>query len=111
MKEFRPRPERFKRHSVMISAIFCLTLLFFLIQTASAQEDDGKVKFLKSLSMEELLQTEVTSVSKKAEHLFDTSAAVFVISQEDIRRSGVRSIPEALRMAPGLQVAQIDANK
>jgi len=51
------------------------------------------------------------SVSKKAEKLSNAPAAVFVITQEDIRRSGVTSIPEALRMVPGLEVAKIDANK
>ncbi len=53
----------------------------------------------------------VYSASKKMQHVNDVSAAIFVISQEDIRRSGVTTIPDALRMAPGLQIAQIDANK
>jgi iron complex outermembrane recepter protein len=57
------------------------------------------------------MQIEITSVSKKAQRLSDAAAAVFVITQEDIRRSGVTSIAEALRMAPGVQVARIDANK
>ncbi len=66
---------------------------------------------LTELSLEELLSIEVTSVSKKAQRLSETAAAVFVITQEDIRRSGATSIPEVLRMVPGLQVARIDANK
>ena len=53
---------------------------------------------------------EVTSVTKKQQRLHEAAAAVFVITQEDIRRSGVTSIPEALRMVPGLQVARIDTN-
>ena len=57
------------------------------------------------------MNLEITSVSKKAEKLSDTPAAVFAITQEDIRRSGVTSIPEALRMAPGLHVGRIDSNK
>jgi iron complex outermembrane receptor protein len=52
-----------------------------------------------------------TSVSKKGEDPFNTPAAVYIISSEDIRRSGVTSVMEALRMAPGIQVARIDANK
>jgi outer membrane receptor protein involved in Fe transport len=56
------------------------------------------------------MQVEVTSVSKKAQPLFDTPAAIYVITQEDIRRSGATSIPEALRMAPGVDVARINAN-
>lgn len=52
----------------------------------------------------------VTSASKKGEDPFDTPSAIYVISQEDIRNSGVTSVPEALRMVPGLQVAQIDSH-
>jgi len=57
------------------------------------------------------LDVEVTSVSKKAQKLSDSAAAIFVISNEDIRRSGATSIPEALRMAPGVNVARINANQ
>jgi iron complex outermembrane recepter protein len=67
--------------------------------------------YLKGLSIEELLQTEVTSVSKKTEHLFNAAAAVSVITQEDLRRAGVDSIPEALRLVPGLMVADIDSSR
>lgn len=63
------------------------------------------------LELEDLLQLEVTSVSKKKQPLSEAAAAVFVITQEDIRRTGATSIPEALRLAPGLQVAQIDSSK
>jgi iron complex outermembrane receptor protein len=66
---------------------------------------------LMELSLEELLNIEVTSAGKKVQKLSDVAAAVFVITQDDIRRAGVTSIPEALRMVPGLQVARIDANK
>jgi iron complex outermembrane receptor protein len=57
------------------------------------------------------MSIEITSASKKEESLFDTPSAVYVITGEDIRRSGVTSIPEALRLAPGVEVAQLDANK
>ncbi len=53
----------------------------------------------------------VTSVSKRAQKLSDTAAAVYVITQEDIRRSGATSIPEALRLAPGVQVAKLGSNR
>lgn len=66
---------------------------------------------ITELSLEELLSVEITSVSKKAEKASDAAAAVFVVNQEDIKRSGATSIPDVLRMVPGLQVAQIDANK
>ncbi|MBL0709412.1 MAG: TonB-dependent receptor [Colwellia sp.] len=63
------------------------------------------------LDLEDLLAVEVTSVAKKKQKLNEVAAAVFVITQKDIQRSGVTSIPEALRMAPGIQVAKMDANK
>lgn len=56
------------------------------------------------------MNMEVTSVSKKEQKISQTAAAVYVITQEDIRRSGLTSVPELLRMVPGLEVAHIDAN-
>ena len=53
---------------------------------------------------------QVTSVSRKSERLSDAAAAIYVITQEDIRRSGATSIPEALRLSPGLEVARQDAH-
>ena len=66
---------------------------------------------LLDLSVEELMDVEVSLVSRKPEKLATAPAAVFVITQEDIRRSGATSIPELLRMVPGIQVARMDANK
>lgn len=63
------------------------------------------------LSLEELLSAEVMTASRKTQRLNDVAAAVFIISREDIERSGATSIPEALRMAPGLQVAQLANNR
>jgi iron complex outermembrane recepter protein len=66
---------------------------------------------LTELSIEALMDIEITSLSKKSQKLADASAAVFVITQEDIRRSGALTIPEALRMVPGIQVARITASQ
>lgn len=66
---------------------------------------------LTELSIEELMNIQVTSVAKRPQKLSESAAAIFVITQEDIRRSGMTSIPELLRMVPGLDVAQFDANK
>ena len=82
-------------------------LLFFLPARCPAAQDQDLTEF----SIEELMEIKVTSVSKKSQRLSDSAAAVFVITREDIRRSGVTSIPDALRMAPGVNVARIDANK
>jgi len=64
-----------------------------------------------AMSVEDLMNVQVTSVSKRTQKLADAAAAIYVISQDDIRRSGANSIPEALRLVPGIQVARIDENK
>jgi iron complex outermembrane receptor protein len=64
---------------------------------------------LAEMSLEDLENIEVTSVSKKPEKLSDAPAAIFVITREDIRRSGATSVPEALRLAPNLEVSKADA--
>jgi len=66
---------------------------------------------LLGFSMQELININVTSVSKHEEKYFETAAALFVITQDDIRRAGARSIPEALRLAPGVEVQRINANQ
>ncbi len=88
---------------------FLLTGLYLSFPTASAIAYSSDE--LLSLSLEELVNLEITSVSKKPQTISDSAAAVFVITQDDIRRSGATSIPEALRLAPGVNVAQIDSNK
>ncbi len=65
---------------------------------------------LADASLEQLLNTQVTSVAKKEQTLSRAAAAVFVIGPEDIHRSGARNLPDLLRMAPGVNVAQINAN-
>jgi len=66
---------------------------------------------LKKLSLEELLDVEVTSVSRRPEKLLQAASAIQVITAEDIRRSGATSLPEALRLATNLQVARIDSSQ
>ena len=64
---------------------------------------------LSRLSLEELSMVEVTSVSRRPEALADAAAAIFVISADDIRRSGASSLPEVLRLAPNLNVQRVNA--
>jgi iron complex outermembrane recepter protein len=68
-----------------------------------------RAAYLKTLTLDELANVTVTSASRKDERASAVAAAVFVITEEDIRRSGARSIPEALRLAPNLQVARANA--
>lgn len=85
------------------------TLLFQGIAPAFAVSESLD-KYL-DMDLAQLMQVTVSSVAKKPQTLADTPAAVYVITQEDIRRSGVTSIPEALAMAPGLHVARISGSK
>ena len=75
---------------------------------ATAQPDQPQGADFADLSIEELANIEVTSVSKRPERLLGAPAAVFVITADDIRRSGAASLPDALRLAPNLQVAQVN---
>ncbi|MDA0745794.1 MAG: TonB-dependent receptor plug domain-containing protein, partial [bacterium] len=70
----------------------------------------NKSQELADLSLEELMGMEVTTVSRKPEALMEAAAAIYVITGEDIRRSGATTIPEALRLAPGVTAGQVDAN-
>lgn len=92
----------------------CAVLLFSvfgLAQIAMANSEKETLDYLKSLSIEELLETQVTSVSKRPEPLFDAAAAITVITAEDLRRIGARTIPDALRLVPGLKVAQVNSSR
>lgn len=97
--------------------IHLISWIFIFIVGATAGEEFAAQDIrsvLDSLDDDiEWIQAEavIFSVSKKEEKLFAASAAAFVITREDIRRSGVTNIPDALRMVPGVNVAQIDANK
>ena len=84
-----------------------LTMLFFLLIPAWPQTTSPD---LTSLSLEDLMNTKVTSASKTEQKMSRTASAIFVINAADIVRSGATNIPDLLRMVPGLDVAQVDAN-
>ena len=91
----------------MIKKIF-LTLIIYaysLISYAYA----GNHYF--DMSLEELMKIKVITASKQEETAFESASAAYVITNEDIRRSGATSVPEALRLAPGVQVARIDSDE
>src|SRR2546422_6569532 len=79
----------------------------------SAQRPDSTLsaEALKKLSIEQLMNLQVTSVSKRPERLSQTASAIQVITRDDMRRSGASSLPEVLRLATNLQVAQVDARQ
>ncbi len=81
-----------------------IALLAAALPPAAAQE--AQPASFADLSLEELSEFRITSASRKEERLADTAASVYVITNDMLRRSGVRTLPEALRLAPNLQVAQ-----
>jgi len=87
----------------------CLALLILFCLHPVVRPQTSR-KDLSDLSLEDLMNTEVTSVSKKEQPVSKTGAAIFVITAEDIRRSGAIHVPDLLRMVPGVHVAQLDAN-
>lgn len=72
--------------------------------------ESGGIDSFTDWSLEELMGITVTSVSKREEDLFDAAAAVFVLTNEDIRRSGVTNIADSLRMVPGMNVGSAGSN-
>ena len=89
----------------MPSVAFLAVVAALPVDAHAAVSDD-----LESLSLEDLGKIQITAVSKSPEDWESVPASVFVITHEDIIRSGVRSVVEALRLAPNLQVAQINAS-
>jgi len=85
--------------------ILGLSLILFLNPILADTKKD-----IFNMGLEQLMNIEIVTASRKSQSLLKTAAAVHIITQEDIRRSGATSLPEVLRGVPGLQIAQIDAN-
>src|SRR4029077_20721277 len=99
-----------KRGSKLVS---CFLTFLFSCGQVSAQKSDkekGTGVDLTTMNIEDLMNVKVISASKKEQKLSRTAAAIFVITQEDIRRSGATNIPDVLRMVPGMNVAQINGS-
>jgi iron complex outermembrane receptor protein len=84
-----------------------LVIVFTLIAARGLAQSQAQLEELKRLSIEELAETDVTSVSRRSERLVDSAAAISVITGEDLRRLGVMSVPQALRLAGHLHVSQV----
>ena len=105
----RPKADHAARAVLpLIEGIVCVALLAFLPPGLASAADKYSVEDLSRLSIDELSNIEITSVSKKAEPLSRAPAAVYVITSEDIRRSGAISLPEVLRLAPNLTVTRVN---
>src|SRR5665213_2485716 len=108
-----------RRYRPFIRRIAAANILAFLLSimvlgqlncARAAQDIQETPADLKQLSLEQLGNVEVTTASKEPEEVWNTPAAIYVLTQEDIRRSGATSIPELLRLVPGVEVARIDSD-
>ena len=97
-------------HALAPPALLAALLLCPTGQAVAAEDTAASTSALKRLSIEELMDIEVTSVSRAPETLSAAAAAVSVVTNQDIQRSGATTIPEALRGIPGLHVARRNSN-
>src|SRR6266571_1203554 len=87
-----------------------LALLLGVAAPVASLAQSANAHDLLKTNLEDLMNMEVTSVSKKEQKLSKAAAAIYVITQEDIRRSGATNIPDLLRTVPGLDVAQVNGS-
>ena len=106
IKNFNRQPSRPQKNMFLkrLRATSAAVLACAGLWSAQAQAEESN---LLDLSLEELVDYRLTTMARKEQRVVDTAAAAYVITGEELRRSGALSIPEALRMVPGLNVAQI----
>ncbi|HEX4785593.1 MAG TPA: TonB-dependent receptor [Candidatus Sulfotelmatobacter sp.] len=102
-----PRSSKLRLAVLLVSAIFCASSAW----TANAVTPEDQTNSLKELSLAELGNLQVTTATKTPAAIWKTPAAIYVITHDAILRSGATSIPDALRLAPGVEVARIDSDK
>ena len=90
--------------------LFAFLGIFISTSFSDESASDMAGEDIFEMSLEQLMDIEVTTHSKRSENLFKTGAAIYVVTAEDIRRSGATCIPEALRMVPGVEVAQVNSS-
>ena len=91
--------------------LLCLLILSLEITSQTSEDSLLSTSKLKKMSLEELMNIEVTSVSKRPEKIIEAASAIQVITNEDIRNSGVKTLAEALKLAANLQVAQVNSSQ
>lgn len=107
MSELLPKDRAGHRIAILLVRVG-VTLTLGLGAAITSQAQTPRSRDLTQFTLEDLMNVQVISVSKKEQKLAKTGAAIFVITQEDIRRSGATSIPDLLRMVPGVDVARVD---
>jgi iron complex outermembrane receptor protein len=113
-RESEVSPARLALHGKAFRDAVCALFLLALDTEAwprGVQHDPQEEEPLKRLSLEQLGNVEVTTASKEPKKLTRPPAAIYVLTQEDIRRSGATSLPELLRLVPGVEVGRINSNR
>ena len=100
-----------KRYLALVLAVLPVAAAAAAMPAQQPTQTPAPANPLKQLSLEQLGNIQVTAQSKIPTEVWKTTAAIYVITQDDIRRAGATTIPEALRLAPGVEVTRIDANK
>ena len=95
----------------LVLATWLIVLLFYPVGEARAEVDDVSAEEVLRMEIEDLLDLDVTSITRKQGKLFETAAAITVVTGDDLQRSGHTTIAETLRLVPGFHVGQIDSNK
>lgn len=106
----RPLP-RFDSQSPRLSLGLCAGLALAIASVSLPLNAQLATLDIKRLTLEELMEIDVYSAGRRLEPVHEVPSAIYVLTNEDIRRARVTSIPEALRLVPGVQVARVDANK
>jgi len=104
------------RNVVLLSCVLCgplprLIALEGMPDAAQRSAERSGIAELKTLSLEQLGDVEVTTESKEPTQVWDTPSAIYVLTQDDIRRSGVTNIPDALRLVPGVNVERVSGSR
>ncbi|HLK14395.1 MAG TPA: TonB-dependent receptor [Fimbriimonadaceae bacterium] len=104
-------PNAFGCNSMITKRLALLAGISMLAGSAFATDGGQKPKDIANMSLEDLLKVEVTTAGKEAQPYQKVPAAIYVVTAEEIRRSGARNIPEALQLVPGVHVAQLSADQ
>ena len=99
------------RDAIAAFCLFAFVCMFLVASGTASPSEPSDSNPLKNLSLEELGNIEVTTASKEPDEVWNTPAAIYVITSEEIRRSGYMTLPEIIRLAPGVEVQQLDSNK
>src|ERR1700734_3715889 len=96
---------------ILCGATLASMLAASSVRAADTNQPPQSSNNWEDLTLEQLVNVKVTSVAKEQTDLFASPAAISVVTADDIRRLGITSLPEALRLVPGMDVAQINANQ